>query len=214
MTEPYRIRSADTWARARDDYLAGMAAETVCSRHDLGLSAFRRHARRGGWRRVDLDDAAPVETDLTIYEDIDLDEQVVLARLRFVQALHHGRAWEAARWRRLWHELHREKDAFDADFLAGMSPEEIDALLIAEAAELEAEDEDLDPLPPEPEPAPAGPGNGRPDVHGGLSGEPRKSPLRLTRPENVHDVHPDGSSGLSGAAGAPPPDLSPASAGP
>lgn len=39
MTDLYRIRPADIRVQAREDYLADATAETVCRRHDLGLSA-------------------------------------------------------------------------------------------------------------------------------------------------------------------------------
>ena len=129
MTDPYRIRSAETWTQARDDYLAGLSAEAVCRRHDLGLSAFRKRARRHGWRRVDQDDPAPIDTSdaagLAIYDDIDMDDQLELARLRFNQALSDGRATEAVRWRRLWLKLVSERDRFDADFYRDMTPAEV-----------------------------------------------------------------------------------------
>lgn len=100
MTTPYRIRDAEVWARARDDYLAGMDAESVCRRYDLGLSCFRRRARKFGWRR--LDQAAPSPGgELAIYADIDINEQIDIVYRRFNQALEAGRALEAVRWRRL-----------------------------------------------------------------------------------------------------------------
>ena len=208
MTDSYRIRSPETWAAARDDYLAGMEAEAVCSRHDLGLSAFRRRARRGGWRRLDQDDPAPVAVDLAIYDDFDCDEQVELARLRFIRALHHGRAAEAARWRWLWRDLQAEVRAFDEDLLAGATPEEIAALLAADADEDEDEVEVGAEAPvPSPDPAPS---PGPPEkVHAARPKRPRArsetglKPLPgLPRPGKVHDVH----SGVSSAQlGRPPP---------
>lgn len=125
MTDPYRIRSVETWARARDEYLAGDNAEAVCRRHDLGLSAFRRRARRHGWRRQDQDDPAPAGLELSVYEDLGLDEQVQMAALRFNQALTQGRATEARRWRRLWQELCDQRREFEIDFYTGMTPQEI-----------------------------------------------------------------------------------------
>lgn len=38
----YRIRSDETWARARDAYLAGETAEEVAFRFDLTLGSLRR----------------------------------------------------------------------------------------------------------------------------------------------------------------------------
>lgn len=141
MTEPYRIRSPETWAQARDDYLAGLDAEAVCRRYDLGLSAFRRRARRHGWRRIDQDDPAPGDLDLAIYDDITSDDQLEMAYLRFVQALNHGRAVEAARWRRLWLEMRAENAALDADLFPERSPAEVAALVAAEReADERAED--------------------------------------------------------------------------
>jgi hypothetical protein len=137
MTEPYRIRSPETWAQARDDYLAGLDAESVCRRHDLGLSAFRRRARKYGWRRVDQDDPAPRDPDrdldLSIYDDVTAEEQIRMARQRFTRALDHGRPMEAARWRRLWRELCAETQALDADLFPGMGRAEVAALLAADA---------------------------------------------------------------------------------
>ena len=46
-------RSADLWALARSDYLAGGSAPEVCERHGLSLSTFRWRARHEGWRRAD-----------------------------------------------------------------------------------------------------------------------------------------------------------------
>ena len=74
MTEPYRIREAAIWAQARTDYLSGLSAEAVCRRHDLGLSAFRRRARKYGWRRSDQVEPPPGELDLNLYSDLDMDD--------------------------------------------------------------------------------------------------------------------------------------------
>ena len=141
MTDPYRIRPAETWVQARDDYLSGLSAETVCRRHDLGLSAFRRRARKYGWRRSDQVEPPPGETDLSLYDDIDMEEQVQTARLRFVEALEIGKATEARRWRGLWLELREARDAFNADFFRGMSPDSVHALLAAATAGDETEAE-------------------------------------------------------------------------
>lgn len=169
MTEPYRIRSAETWAQAREDYLAGMDAEAVCRRYDLGLSAFRRRARREGWRRMDQGDP-PIDTDLSIYDDIDPTEQADLARLRFLQALNHGKAVEAARWRRLWLEMRDANAALDADLFPGMSPAQVSALLAADYAAVDANADRLALLAPGRSPA-------------------------LASPEKVHDVHANFSGG-------------------
>lgn len=101
MTDAYRIRSPEVWDRARADYLAGAAAEEVCRRHDLGLSAFRARARRDGWRRVDQPDPQAVEDDLDLHGDVDPPELADLAWRRMARAIDQGRATEALRWQRL-----------------------------------------------------------------------------------------------------------------
>jgi hypothetical protein len=149
MRDPYLIREAAVWAQARKDYLSGLSAEAVCRRHDLGLSAFRRRARKYGWRRSDQV-APPVgETDLTLYEDISPDEQIAAARLRFVEALEIGRATDARRWRRLWLELIDSARESDAVFFNGMSADEVSAVLDRERREIDDEDEALLGPPPE-----------------------------------------------------------------
>jgi hypothetical protein len=143
MTDLYRIRPADIWVQARDDYLSGLSAETVCRRHDLGLSAFRRRARKFGWRRSDQGDPAPGETDLSLYGDIPIEEQIETARLRFVQALEIGKATEARRWRALWLDLCEAHIALDAEFWQGMDPAEVEAFSNARAIEDQTEEEAL-----------------------------------------------------------------------
>jgi hypothetical protein len=179
MTDPYRIRSAETWAQARDDYLAGMDAESVCRRHDLGLSAFRRRARKNGWRRLDQADPPPRDPawdlDLSIYDDVSIDDQIVMADQRFIQALAHGRPVEAARWRRLHRQLRDDRWRGDSELFPERTPAETLARMAAErdredaaaAAELRL----LSARAAEVRPAPAA-----------AAPEP-------ARPENVHDVH-------------------------
>ena len=146
MTDRYRIRPAEVWVEARDDYLSGLSAETVCRRHALGLSAFRRRARKFGWRRSDQVEPPPGETGLSLYDDIPMEEQIETARLRFIRALEIGRTTEARRWRKLWLELSEESDALSRDFFRSMSPESVDAWLAtvdAETAQDDLEEEAL-----------------------------------------------------------------------
>ena len=149
MTDVYRIRAAQTWAQARADYLSGLSAEAVCRRHDLGLSAFRRRARKYGWRRSDQVEPPPGEIDLGLYDDLDMDDLARTARLRFAEAVESGRATDARRWRRLADELAREARDFDTDFFKGMSREAIDACRVTMRREIEEEDEALLGPPPE-----------------------------------------------------------------
>ena len=119
MTDAYRIRSPETWAQARDAYLAGEAAENVCRRFDLGLTAFRTRAREQGWRRSDLEDPEPepIETgpldsglldtgpvwDPDDPEDDFADPRALrrVAADKMALAVRRGRVDEALRWARL-----------------------------------------------------------------------------------------------------------------
>lgn len=141
MTDPYRIRPAQTWVQAREDYLAGASAETVCRRHDLGLSAFRRRARKYGWRRRDQEAGPPDVADLSLYDDIDDMDQASTARLRFIQALNEGRAVEARRWRKLWQELQAEVDAINLRLFPGQTRFEVERLMDSETREDESDEE-------------------------------------------------------------------------
>ncbi|WP_420470012.1 hypothetical protein [Brevundimonas sp. FT23042] len=185
MTYPYRIRSPEIWAQARDDYLAGLDAEAVCRRHELGLSAFRRRARKYGWRRQDQPGAPPdVRQALMIYDDLTPNEEVETARLRFVQALERGRAMEAIRWRRLWQEMKAESDLIDALIFPGEEPPEYRLHEVDQPMEDESDAEvrllsGAEPIliePPFEDPAFDEP-----------EGEP--APSDPATRENVHDVH-------------------------
>ena len=98
----YRIRSSETWEKARADYVAGMPAPSVGARYDIGLSALRARARAEGWRRVDLEDPDPVDLDDPYSPPRDL---AALAWARTQQAVARGRALDAQRWVRLFNEL-------------------------------------------------------------------------------------------------------------
>lgn len=148
MTDVYRIRAARTWAQARADYLSGLSAEAVCRRHDLGLSAFRRRARKYGWRRSDQVEPPPGETDLSLYDDVDINDLAQTARLRFIEATEGGRATDARRWQRLWLDLRDASREADAEFFKGMNREETRALMDLERREIEEEDEALLGPPP------------------------------------------------------------------
>ena len=103
----YRIRSDETWDRAREAYLDGEAAESVCARFDLGLSVFRERARRGGWRRCDQPDREPIPVSALDDVDDDADYGVLadhaLRQLR--RAMARGRASAASSWMRLHDRL-------------------------------------------------------------------------------------------------------------
>jgi hypothetical protein len=105
MTDTYRIRSEETWERAKADYLAGgLTAPEVCERYDLSLSTFRRQARDGGWRRTDADDPEP--PPLAPEDDDgpapDLEALIDLAWRRQARAAAAGRLAEARGWLDLW----------------------------------------------------------------------------------------------------------------
>ncbi|WP_395650537.1 hypothetical protein [Brevundimonas sp.] len=115
MTDGYRIRSPETWALARDAYLAGAAAEAVCRRFDLGLTAFRTRAREQGWRRSDLDDPEPEPLDTArpdhtspVWDPDDPEDDFAdpdalrrVAADKMALAVRRGRVDEALRWARL-----------------------------------------------------------------------------------------------------------------
>ncbi|WP_395945779.1 hypothetical protein [Brevundimonas sp.] len=115
MTDPapaYRVRTSDTWDQARDAYLEGEAAESVCRRFGLSLSAFRKRAKLGGWRREDQADPEPVAPDAerpVPFHDFALMAET--ARRRVALALLEGRAAEALRWLRLFDTLSARGEA-------------------------------------------------------------------------------------------------------
>lgn len=98
----YRRVSEAVWDRARNDYLDGDAAETVCARHGLALSTFRQRARAGGWRRIDRPDPEPVDLEAEAAAGLpDYAEMARHALVRLNRAVLGGRAAEAAGWMRL-----------------------------------------------------------------------------------------------------------------
>lgn len=105
MTDAYRIRTDETWAEARADYLIGFTAEEVCRRHDIGLSALRQRARREGWRRTDQDDPVAADDDLDVFDDVEAPDLVDMAWRRLAAAVARGRAADAARWQRIHAQL-------------------------------------------------------------------------------------------------------------
>ncbi|CAN5352345.1 hypothetical protein BH10PSE1_BH10PSE1_19720 [soil metagenome] len=113
MTAAYRTRSEETWDRARDAYLAGETAESVCSRFDLGLRTFYDRARTGGWRRSDQPDPQPFEIDEDALLDDEIDDAELrrLARCRMALAARRGLVGEALRWARLGEMIDRQAQA-------------------------------------------------------------------------------------------------------
>lgn len=120
--EARRNRLEGRWMRAREDYLAGATAETVCLRHGLAIGTLRARAAREGWRRCDQDEpAAPPQDDshlsgLGLSEDVDPgeDDYTVLSRRALVnvaRAMGQGRAGEAGSWMRLHERLSRMAEA-------------------------------------------------------------------------------------------------------
>ncbi len=110
----YRARSPETWAKARDDYAAGVPAPEVCERYDLGVANLRKRAREEGWRRRDLDDPdpePPVETGAPADPRL-MAEQ---AWARAARAVERGRVLEATRWSRLAEELRAVAAAQEAE---------------------------------------------------------------------------------------------------
>lgn len=100
----YRKRPEETWTAARDAYLAGETAESVCDRFNLSLGTFRQHARDGGWRRIDQPAPAPMD-DYPVDETAGYAELAEQAMARLRRAVAWGRASEAASWMRLHDRL-------------------------------------------------------------------------------------------------------------
>ena len=143
MTDPYLDLESARWARARDDYRAGLSAAEVCGRHGLARSTFHARAHAERWRRCDLAPSAkpgaPPEAD-------DFDpaaarrpavEMADLAHRRLSHAVDKGRLREALGWQRLarglrelaveeenwsWRKLHREAMAAAAAAAAAERP--------------------------------------------------------------------------------------------
>lgn len=109
------VRSPETWALARRDYLDGDSAEQVCDRYGLNLSTFNDHARRDGWRKCDQPDPPPASDDHPD-EDGPVDCAALAgdALVQVRRALRKGRAGEAASWMRLHEKLLARQEADDA----------------------------------------------------------------------------------------------------
>lgn len=94
----------ELWAVARDAYLSGATATTVC--RDLGLppSTFFKRAAREGWLRRDQAVRTPPPLDLDGPVD-DFATAADKAWRRAVQAIDQGRSTEAQRWMRMHEAL-------------------------------------------------------------------------------------------------------------
>lgn len=113
----HRVRSEQTWAKAREAYAGGLSGPEVCERFDLGLSALRLRARNEGWRRSDQEDPGAETEVLDDAEALDRDpdlspaELAELAWKRARRATLRGRLREAQGWAR----LHRDYRALVAE---------------------------------------------------------------------------------------------------
>lgn len=120
-TEPapsaHHFRSPETWAKAREDYLAGAPAPEVCARYGIALSTLRERASKEGWRRADQAEPAPF--DFAAERDADgflpgpgpLADDAWMGLLR---TLRQDRPREALAWLRLYRgliQLKREEDS-------------------------------------------------------------------------------------------------------
>lgn len=102
----YTRASDAVWARARQDYLAGDAAEGVCARYGLGLSTLRQRARDEGWRRQDQPDPEPVDLEAEVEAGLpDYAEIARHALVRMNRAVLAGRGPEAAGWMRIHRQM-------------------------------------------------------------------------------------------------------------
>lgn len=110
MARPYRLRSAETWERAREDYFAGDDAFTVCDRYDIGLSNLRRRAKAEGWRRADQADMDAEEAFDAAYDEAcsgyaEPTSTVQESLTMSVRLAEEGRITEAGRWLRYHRSL-------------------------------------------------------------------------------------------------------------
>lgn len=109
----YRIRSDETWEKAREAYAGGETAEEVAFRFDLGLSTLHARAREEGWRRSDQQDPGDYGGVTPRLDDgschIGADEgyaalaERALTQLR--RAMAQGRGGAAASWMRVHDRL-------------------------------------------------------------------------------------------------------------
>lgn len=103
----YTVRSEEIWLQAREDYLRGDSASTVCRRHGLARSTFRGRAARDGWRRADQAD--PVRSRrIAVVGDLDdmtFFDFSQMAYMRLQDALMNGRGTECESWLRLYKAL-------------------------------------------------------------------------------------------------------------
>lgn len=110
MPHPSRTRSAETWSRAREAYLAGEPAESVCARFDIALRTLRDRARLEGWRRADQPDPEPIDPPGEASPDADIDDEELrrIARARMAHAARRGLVGEALRWARFTEIIARQ----------------------------------------------------------------------------------------------------------
>jgi hypothetical protein len=111
MTQGHMHRSDPTWDAAREAYLAGEAAETVCERFHLNLNTFRARSRKHKWRRCDQPDPQPHEQVAT--EDLplpDMEETFRIASARVTHAVKQGRIEEALKWGRIMNLALRDRE--------------------------------------------------------------------------------------------------------
>jgi len=113
MTQPYRIRSEETWAQAREAYRAGESAESVCARFDLGIRAFHDRKAKEGWRLRDQPDPEPIDLEDDLDIEVDDAELRRMARSRMASAARRGLVGEALRWARFDDVIARRAEAED-----------------------------------------------------------------------------------------------------
>jgi len=98
-----RNRTAETWDKARDAYLAGQTAEAVCARFDLAPSTFHARARAQGWRQCDQPGPDPDISPVLDPDDLrpaDPEELLLMAETRMTLAAAAGDPVAAMRWMR------------------------------------------------------------------------------------------------------------------
>ena len=102
----YRFPPTEAWLHAERSYADGEPAGLICSAYGLSLSTFRTRARREGWRRKDMAEAAECEpVSLEPPSAPPTSEMADLAWRSAAEAIRRGRVYEARAWLRLAGEL-------------------------------------------------------------------------------------------------------------
>lgn len=124
----------EAWAKARQFYVSGLPASSICEQLGMSESGLRQRARREGWRRADqpwippIDDGAELEARHDgVIDRIELLDLADVAFTRMKRAVLRGSAAEALRWKQVAEMLWAEHE--QAERWGEQADAERDALL-------------------------------------------------------------------------------------